>query len=829
MKKIYTLFLALIITGCLMAQAPQSFNYQAVVRGSGGSLIVNSQVGIKISILQGSISGTAVCIEEFSPTTNDYGLVTLEVGSVNSVDFELIDWSDGPYYIKIELDENGGTSYSEMGTSQLLSVPYALHANTASRTTGDSIWKKSTDDIYFNNGNVGIGTTSPKSRFEVSGITSNLDGIRLEGNPFNLRYMIQNTAGGEGERAFAITNYSGIPGLAIQSLDDDYGFLHDIAVFRHSGRVGIGTNNPAAMLSVKSNPLASTQGSSINWFQLTGNSGNVDNLYVFHNRHTEGTNWNSSEIRIQKQVDASLMHYISFKGMPSNNANMEFGFNNSPVMTFDKFGKVGIGTIAPTSKLQVEGSAAWSDEDPLFEVKNKDGIPVFAVFNNGVRILVEDDLAKGPKGGFSIGGFDRNKGYAETYDFMRITPDTIRFLINNDASKGPKGGFSIGGFDRNKGLVDDFMNLTSNSSLSGLYNTFLGYQVGLANTSTGNYNSSIGYQAGMSSTTADNNVFLGFQAGKYLTTGNSNVFLGTDAGGTSNGYDNVYIGRNAGRYESGFYNVYIGYGSGSREAPVPPFIPTNYSYNTAVGYMAGHNNTSQGLVAVGWHAGLQNSGDLNVFVGAECGQGNREGTRNTFLGMEAGWLNNSGSNNVFVGTEAGRDNNSGSGNIFIGNTAGATQNVDDRLFIDNSSITNPLIYGNFSSNVVRINGNLEYTGTLNHVSDLKLKTNLISIENVLSKIQGISGYYFDWNNEAKENLIVNDKKQIGVIAQELEVEFPELVSVNEEGYKTVDYANLTPILLQAIKEQQSEIEDLKEQMMQLQEMVGAMYGVWSKE
>ncbi|MCD4736401.1 MAG: tail fiber domain-containing protein, partial [Bacteroidales bacterium] len=411
----------------------------------------------------------------------------------------------------------------------------------------------------------------------------------------------------------------------------------------------------------------------------------------------------------------------------------------------------------------------------------------------------------------------------------RITPDTIRFLINNDASKGPKGGFSIGGFDRNKGLVDDFMNLTSNSSLSGLYNTFLGYQVGLANTSTGNYNSSIGYQAGMSSTTADNNVFLGFQAGKYLTTGNSNVFLGTDAGGTSNGYDNVYIGRNAGRYESGFYNVYIGYGSGSREAPVPPFIPTNYSYNTAVGYMAGHNNTSQGLVAVGWHAGLQNSGDLNVFVGAECGQGNREGTRNTFLGMEAGWLNNSGSNNVFVGTEAGRDNNSGSGNIFIGNTAGATQNVDDRLFIDNSSITNPLIYGNFSSNVVRINGNLEYTGTLNHVSDLKLKTNLISIENVLSKIQGISGYYFDWNNEAKENLIVNDKKQIGVIAQELEVEFPELVSVNEEGYKTVDYANLTPILLQAIKEQQSEIEDLKEQMMQLQEMVGAMYGVWSKE
>ncbi|MCD4736398.1 MAG: hypothetical protein K8R53_10160, partial [Bacteroidales bacterium] len=383
-------------------QSPERFNYQAVVRGSGGSLIVNSQVGIKISILQGSTSGTEVCIEEFSPTTNDYGLVILEVGSVNSVDFELIDWSAGPYFVKIELDENGGTAYSEMGTSQLLSVPYALHATTAYRTTGDSIWKKSTDDIYFSDGNVGIGT-----------------------------------------------------------------------------------NNPAAMLSVSSNPLASTLGSSINWFQLTGNSGNVDNLYVFHNRHTEGTNWYSSEIRIQKQVDATPMHYISFKGMESSNSHMDFGYNDSPFMTIDRFGKVGIGTTTPTktldvvgdikigndvtiwegtralslrqdnlnsfvsnkanfvgngstdngslnllgqgglalrygnegsagtvglylstagnigigtttqtSKLQVEGGATWNDEEPLFSVKNKDGIPVFAVFNNGVRILVEDDLAK---------------------------------------------------------------------------------------------------------------------------------------------------------------------------------------------------------------------------------------------------------------------------------------------------------------------------------------------------------------------------------------------------------------------------------------------------
>ena len=131
MKKIYTLFVALIITGSLMAQAPQSFNYQAVLRDAGGHIIVNTQVGMKISILQGSIDGTTVCIEEFTPTTNDFGLVTLAIGSMNTIDFAAIDWSAGPCFVKVELDPAGGTSYTEMGTSQLLSVPYALYAKTA--------------------------------------------------------------------------------------------------------------------------------------------------------------------------------------------------------------------------------------------------------------------------------------------------------------------------------------------------------------------------------------------------------------------------------------------------------------------------------------------------------------------------------------------------------------------------------------------------------------------------------------------------------------------------------------------------------------------------
>lgn len=128
MKKIYALLTALILASSLMAQAPLSFNYQAVVRDATGNIIANTQVGMRISILQGSVTGKSVCTEELTPTTNDFGLVTLAIGSLNTNDFSAIDWSAGPYFIKVEILIPGNVAFSEMGTSQLLSVPYALYA-----------------------------------------------------------------------------------------------------------------------------------------------------------------------------------------------------------------------------------------------------------------------------------------------------------------------------------------------------------------------------------------------------------------------------------------------------------------------------------------------------------------------------------------------------------------------------------------------------------------------------------------------------------------------------------------------------------------------------
>ena len=113
-------------------QAPEGFKYQAVVRDAGNLILNNQAVGMRLTVQQGSIGGTAVYTETFSPTSNAYGLVNIEIGSGNTTDdFSTIDWSAGPYFIETAMDATGGTAYVVMGTSQLMSVPYALYAKTA--------------------------------------------------------------------------------------------------------------------------------------------------------------------------------------------------------------------------------------------------------------------------------------------------------------------------------------------------------------------------------------------------------------------------------------------------------------------------------------------------------------------------------------------------------------------------------------------------------------------------------------------------------------------------------------------------------------------------
>ncbi len=170
----------LLFTVSLMALAifvfaqPSTFKYQTVVRDASGEVLSTQSVSFQISLLQGSASGTNVYTETHSTTTNQFGLVTLEIGNgtVVSGDFGTIDWGSNDFFLQIELDENGGGNYQLLGTSQLLAVPYALY----SEASGDDVWEKSGDDIYYENGKIGIGTSSPhpSSILEINSSTGGL-------------------------------------------------------------------------------------------------------------------------------------------------------------------------------------------------------------------------------------------------------------------------------------------------------------------------------------------------------------------------------------------------------------------------------------------------------------------------------------------------------------------------------------------------------------------------------------------------------------------------------------------------------------------------------
>ena len=324
-------------------------------------------------------------------------------------------------------------------------------------------------------------------------------------------------------------------------------------------------------------------------------------------------------------------------------------------------------------RLEVTGEASVND-DALFEVKNKNGQTVFAVYNEGVRVNVGSGETKASKGGFAIGSFDENKAVRDYFvvnadcvrvyldnpvggkaakggfaigsfdeakagidEYLRVTRDSTRVYVSNSGAKASKGGFAIGSFDEAKsGVVESFMNLTQENYL-------IGHLAGTKLT-TGRFNSFFGYESGSLNTTGSNNAFMGYYAGRANTTGNSNVFMGNRSGQSNT---------------TGLSNVFLGNSSG--------FSNSTGGWNTFLGFEAGYSNNA----------------DYNSFIGYRAGRANSTGTYNSFIGYDAGFSNTSGSNNVYIGNQTGRTNTTGGNNVFLGNQAGRSSNANNNVFLGN--------------------------------------------------------------------------------------------------------------------------------------------------
>ena len=166
MKQILFTIFGCLITVLLFLQAPMAFNYQGVARDLSGNPIANQNIGLQISLLQFAANGPEIYKEMHNVTTTDFGLFNLSIGRgilVNG-NFDSIEWGNARYFLQIEMDITGGSNYLLIGTSELLSVPYALYANNGSK------WKDAQSQFGLNYSNViiGIDRSNPRDYYYQS-------------------------------------------------------------------------------------------------------------------------------------------------------------------------------------------------------------------------------------------------------------------------------------------------------------------------------------------------------------------------------------------------------------------------------------------------------------------------------------------------------------------------------------------------------------------------------------------------------------------------------------------------------------------------------------
>ena len=350
-------------------------------------------------------------------------------------------------------------------------------------------------------------------------------------------------------------------------------------------------------------------------------------------------------------------------------------------------------------------------------------------------------------------------------------------------------------------------------SVAGTDNLFVGESTGAANT-TGNSNTFVGRSAGLNNTIASSNSFFGTAAGLTTTTGGNNSFFGRSAGQlNTTGFDNSFFGRSAGvSNTTGDNNSFFGRSTG--------LANTIGTFNSFFGSLTGDSNTS---------------GKNNTFIGAAAGSANTSGNSNTFVGLQSGEGSTTGDQNAFFGNNSGNTNTTGNLNTYIGFNAKGSAGINNATAIGANAFVNlsnqimlgtdtniVLVPGGLSINTLRIstlapNGNTAVCrNALNDLatcsSSIRYKTNIADFNSGLSLINRLRPVTFNWKSDGT--------KDLGLIAEEVAEAGELLVIRNEKGeVEGVKYDRVGVVLVNAVKEQQAQIESLKQQIALLKKLV----------
>ena len=466
MKKFFTLSMVILITLNVFAQSPQKMSYQAVIRDAGNKLVTGHAVGMRISILSGSPTGTPVYIETQAPTTNANGLVTIEIGSVSPVTgtFAGIDWSAGPYYIKTETDPTGGTNYTITGTSQLLSVPYALYAKTSE---------------------------TPSNAVTITG-NQTITGIKT----FSTDLLVNELTIGKGNGPQTTNTALGYHALNSNTTGWGNTAIGYTALTPNTTGYGNTANGYAALSSNTTGYNNTANGVQALYLNTTGQSNTAYGYYSLYSNTTGSNNTANGVEALYFNTTGYFNTANGYDALYSNSTGVGNTANGFFALRSNTTGNNNTVNGAEALYSNTTGNNNTANGEQALYL-NTTGISNTA---NGYEALYSNttgsnNAANGDEALYSntTGSYNTANGYEALY------LNTIGF--SNTAN----------------GYEALYSNTTGQS------NTANGVQALYSNT-TGNYNTANGSEAGFSNSTGNNNVFLGYNAG-YWETGSNKLFI----------------------------------------------------------------------------------------------------------------------------------------------------------------------------------------------------------------------------------------------------------------------------------------------------------------
>jgi len=696
-------------------------------------------------------------------------------------------------------------------------------------------------------GNVGIGTTAPGGKLTVLGGegtyaapnfgSTNRGAINIRAVTSDTRNAITfSSAGSDNAQAGIYVHQDNSAGTHMYlATTNSYATGPQARMtILNNGNIGIGTTSPGAKLDVAGIIRTNSQ-------LISTVANGTAPLAV--NSKTLVTNLNADLLDgyDSSYFQTALTNPITGTGTTGYLPKFTEAstIDNSPVYTDGT--NIGIGTTEPTGKLHIQGGRVYVDSDnfgriPTIDLAVGDTDTGLDSAGDGQLDLYSDNVNT-----MSIRTGNVGIGTTSPRQELDLIGDLeLENTTSNDT------GVIYKGVNR---FIHNFQHSTGDTAKPAGYNTFVGvnagnFVMGLTATKTyhGSYNSAMGSYALYSNAIGFHNSAMGSYALHYNTIGYYNSAMGSSAlfsnttgyynsamgysalYSNTTGFDNSAIGSSA-LYSNttGYHNSAIGYSA--------LYSNTEGSNNSAMGSFALYSNTAgYRNSAMGYYVLSSNTtGSNNSAMGYYALSSNTEGFNNSAMGHNALYYNTTGSSNSAMGSFALFSNTIGYYNIGIGYNAGKNITTGSNNIIIGSNINAPSATGNYQLNIGNtiygdlgndkiaigtetlnrkfyVNGDAGGTTPWYNDSDTRLKTNVQTISNALEKVEKMRGVSFTWIDT--EN---HPKGQhIGFIAQELKEVLPEVVDKKGEYY-SVQESSITAVLVEAIKEQQKQIEDLKAQ------------------